>query len=62
MVGREDAEGMRAEEMVCRFVVDLAGYFEEREEFLAAEDGEGVGVEIDDLRRGYEDEGVDLVA
>ena len=55
MVSGEETEGMSAKEMMCGFVVDLAGDAEEGEDFLAAEDGEGVRVEIDDLRRGEED-------
>ena len=52
MESREKAEGMCAEEMMCRFVVDLAGYSEKRKELVAAEDGEGVRVQVNDLGRG----------
>lgn len=40
---------MSAEEMMGRFVVDLARYLEECEELLSPDDREGVRVEIDDL-------------
>lgn len=46
---------MSAQEMMRRFVIHLAGDSEEGEEFVATKDGEGIGVEINDLRRRCED-------
>ena len=46
---------MGAQKKVCRFVVDLARDSEEGEQFVATQDGEGIGVEVDNLRSGCED-------
>lgn len=43
---------MGAEEVVCSFIIELAGDSEKREELIAADDGECIWIKIDHLWRG----------
>lgn len=53
---------MCAEEVVCRFIVQLTRDSEEGEDFLPVEETEGMGVEVNHRGSSSECEGVYLVA
>lgn len=54
-VGREDTEGVRAEEVVFGFAVDLLGDPEERKKLHAVVNSVGGGIEVDHDWCGRED-------
>lgn len=53
---------MGAEEVMGRFIIELAGHFEEGEEFFAADEREGIRIKINDLRRSGKGQVIYLLA